>query len=49
MSEYEADPLIAQYAQAAMVRIWEAAGLDMSSLAGAGNVRAPPGTPGAPM
>jgi hypothetical protein len=49
MAEYESDPLISQYAQAAMARIWEAAGLDMSSIAGAGNVRTPPGAPGAPV
>lgn len=32
MSDHEGDPLIAQYATAAMLRIWQAAGLDMTSL-----------------
>lgn len=36
MSDHEGDPLIAQYASAAMMRIWEAAGLDISSIQGAG-------------
>jgi len=45
MGEYESDPLIAQYAGAAMSRIWEAAGLDLSSIqGGAGNIRVPGGT-----
>ena len=32
MSDHEGDPLIAQYASAAMVRIWESAGLDINAL-----------------
>ena len=36
MSDYEGDPLIAQYASSAMMRIWEAAGLDLSSIQGPG-------------
>jgi hypothetical protein len=35
MSDHEGDPLIAQYAASAMMRIWQAAGLDMSQLQGA--------------
>ncbi|CAB9515141.1 expressed unknown protein [Seminavis robusta] len=45
MAEFESDPLIAQYAGAAMARIWEAAGLDMNSIQNAGNIRVPGGTP----
>lgn len=43
MAEYEGDPLIAQYMAAATSRIWEAAGLDIASLqgAGGGNIRNP--------
>jgi len=36
MSDHEGDPLIGQYASAAMMRIWEAAGLDVSSMQGMG-------------
>jgi hypothetical protein len=32
MSDYEGDPLISQYAAAAMVKVWDAAGLDISAL-----------------
>jgi hypothetical protein len=32
MSDFEGDPLIGQYAGAAMVKVWEAAGLDISAL-----------------
>ena len=32
MSEHEGDPLIGQYASSAMIKIWEAAGLDISSI-----------------
>lgn len=39
MAEFESDPLIAQYAGAAMTRIWEAAGIDMASIQQAGNIR----------
>jgi hypothetical protein len=35
MSDHEGDPLIAQYAASAMMRIWQAAGLDMSQFQGA--------------
>jgi hypothetical protein len=34
MSEHEGDPLIGQYAGAAMQRVWEAAGLPLSALQG---------------
>lgn len=46
MAEYEGDPLIAQYAGAAMMRIWDAAGLDVSSIQKAGNIRLPGGAAG---
>lgn len=36
MSDHEGDPLIAQYAAAAMMRIWQAAGLDLSAIQGPG-------------
>jgi len=36
MSDHEGDPLIGQYASAAMIKIWEAAGLDISSIHGPG-------------
>jgi len=36
MSDHEGDPLIAQYASAAMMKIWGAAGLDISSVQGPG-------------
>lgn len=46
MSEFEGDPLISQYAAAAMTRVWEAAGLDFSAMQNkAGNIRLPGGTP----
>ena len=32
MSDHEGDPLIAQYATSAMIKIWQAAGLDISSI-----------------
>ena len=32
MSEHEGDPLIGQYASSAMVKIWDAAGLDITSI-----------------
>jgi hypothetical protein len=32
MTDFEGDPLIGQYAAAAMTKVWEAAGLDISSL-----------------
>ena len=32
MSDHEGDPLVAQYASSAMVKIWDAAGLDLSSI-----------------
>ena len=35
MSDHEGDPLIAQYAASAMMRIFQAAGLDMDHLQGA--------------
>ena len=43
MADFEGDPLIAQYMAAATARLWEAAGMDMSSLqaAAAGNIRLP--------
>jgi hypothetical protein len=46
MAEFETDPLIGQYAGAAMARLWEAAGLDQSTIQSAGNIRLPggPGT-----
>lgn len=34
MSEHEGDPLIAEYAGSAMVKMWQAAGLDMSAMSG---------------
>jgi hypothetical protein len=34
MSDHEGDPLISQYASAAMMKIWEAAGLDLSAMQG---------------
>jgi hypothetical protein len=43
MAEYESDPLVGQYAGVAMARLWEAAGLDISSLHGGGSVRLPGG------
>lgn len=36
MSDHEGDPLIAEYATAAMMKIWSAAGLDVSSVTGPG-------------
>jgi hypothetical protein len=36
MSDFEGDPLIAQYASSAMVKIWTAAGLDIDSITGGG-------------
>lgn len=44
MAEHESDALISQYAAAAMTRIWEAAGLDVSSIQNAGNIRLPGST-----
>lgn len=34
MSDHEGDPLVGEYAAAAMVRIWQAAGIDISSITG---------------
>jgi hypothetical protein len=36
MSDHEGDPLIAEYATSAMMKIWSAAGLDLSSVTGPG-------------
>lgn len=36
MSDYEGDPLIAQYVGTAMMKLWEAAGLDINSIQGQG-------------
>jgi len=36
MSDYEGDPIISQYAAAAMIKVWEAAGLDLSDIQGPG-------------
>ena len=36
MSDHEGDPLIAQYASSSMIKIWDAAGLDISSIQGHG-------------
>jgi hypothetical protein len=44
MSEFETDPLIGQYAGAAMARLWEAAGLDQSTIQSAGSIRLPGGS-----
>lgn len=42
MSDHEGDPLIAQYASAAMIKIWQAAGLYISSVQGPGVAGAAP-------
>lgn len=42
MSDHEGDPLVGEYAAAAMVRIWQAAGIDISSVTGAGPAGGPP-------
>jgi hypothetical protein len=36
MSDHEGDPLIAEYATSAMMKIWSSAGLDLSSVTGPG-------------
>lgn len=36
MSDYEGDPLMSQYAAAAIIKVWEAAGLDLSDIQGPG-------------
>jgi hypothetical protein len=41
MSDHEGDPLIAEYATAAMIKIWSAAGLDISSVTGPGLANQP--------
>jgi hypothetical protein len=44
MAEHESDPLVGKYAAVAMGRLWEAAGLDISSIHhGAANIRLPGG------
>jgi len=42
MADFENDPLIAQYAGAAMMRVWEAAGIDVATMQQvAANIRGP--------
>ena len=43
MAEFETDPLIGQYAGAAMARLWDAAGLNQSTIQSSGNIRLPGG------
>ena len=44
MAEYETDPLCMQYTSSAMVKIWQAAGLDLSNNPAAAKM--PMSTPG---